>query len=1180
MKPLQLQIKGLNSFMEEQLIDFSRLTECGLFGIFGPTGSGKSTILDAITLALYGKVPRAGGQLNGIVNSQSDSVQVAYEFALGSGKERRIYRVQRSFKRNKNSGGEGVSTKSAIVYDISDENEPKVILEGKREVDAGIGTLIGLTAEDFTRSVVLPQGSFSEFLKMTGSDRAQMLERVFALEAYGERMNFRIKQFKGRKNVQRLQLDSLLTAYENCSPEIYADLQEKAAQLRQDIDQTEKNVRQAEMDYQRYKEIWALQEELSSYQEAALVLEAQKESMLIAADIVAKAEKAAQLTPLLEKVEQREQLIQTKTIALTSMKNRQRNLTDELAQILEKWEKARQEKEQEIPIYIEKVHQMETAVKIQSQLRELETEHRALQEQYLAAKNTSDQKKQATEEIKQQLAKINAQLNEQHQVMETLKTAPQLRERINEAYELERQCDQFQLQQQESRQRLIKLEESRQKNRQIMTELNEQLVQEEEKLNYLEQEIKKHAKHSPGQKEDLLALQTELNRLESETVQLGSLWQEEEQARQELAELGEKYAACQQQHRNASELYNRKNALLTEQLRALDEARDQHMAVFLAARLTDNQACPVCGSLHHPRPASGSGHDETAEWEPKKSILEAELSGQQENIRQIEEQLQFLKSRREFIDQLSQIRQGKLAGRNMSSQQNLLDDKKTAFDALKQGIFRWEEIAKANDQNVLFIRDALTQLGKKLAAQQIMLQKDEELFAVQNAAYQETAEILQAVEEKYKAVCLELGLEKAETRVLQMQKDDRALEELGNHNNKLNSEREKLEKTSHYLQEEMIKIDLARAEIETSGKERRQVLDQKRAELQLICKVQNPETELLAVNSRIAEIEKNYLNLQQVYELARQEAERLNQDCASMEGDQRSLEIVLQQESMELAEAIRAAGFSERGEIQACYLEEDLIRQRREEIVQYQDQRKLNLANLRRVNEKLQGQTIAAEAWQQLQDSRSEIQNQLAELNKQLILLEAEQADMQVRLQAKQELLNKKQSLDQEYGLLGDLENLFRGNKFVDFIARTQLSYIAKEASNNLKDITRGRYALEINADGDFVIRDDFNGGVRRATHTLSGGETFLCSLALALALSSHIQLGRASLEFFFLDEGFGSLDPDTLDIVIDSLESLHSETLSVGLISHVEELKQRVPRKLIVSQAVPGVSGSTVTIE
>ena len=89
-----------------------------------------------------------------------------------------------------------------------------------------------------------------------------------------------------------------------------------------------------------------------------------------------------------------------------------------------------------------------------------------------------------------------------------------------------------------------------------------------------------------------------------------------------------------------------------------------------------------------------------------------------------------------------------------------------------------------------------------------------------------------------------------------------------------------------------------------------------------------------------------------------------------------------------------------------------------------------------------------------------------------------------------------------------------------------------------------------------------------------------MTSLSLALALSSQIQLkGSAPLEFFFLDEGFGSLDAELLDIVMESLERLHSDKLSVGIISHVEELKNRVPIKLLVTSSEAG-SGSKVKIE
>ena len=108
---------------------------------------------------------------------------------------------------------------------------------------------------------------------------------------------------------------------------------------------------------------------------------------------------------------------------------------------------------------------------------------------------------------------------------------------------------------------------------------------------------------------------------------------------------------------------------------------------------------------------------------------------------------------------------------------------------------------------------------------------------------------------------------------------------------------------------------------------------------------------------------------------------------------------------------------------------------------------------------------------------------------------------------------------------------------------------------------------------------DNFNGGELRKVKTLSGGETFLVSLSLALALSATIcRRSMKSIEFFFLDEGFGTLDGDIIDTVLGALEKLKNDSFSIGLISHVEELKHRISSKIIVSKATES-HGSTIRV-
>jgi exonuclease SbcC len=164
-----------------------------------------------------------------------------------------------------------------------------------------------------------------------------------------------------------------------------------------------------------------------------------------------------------------------------------------------------------------------------------------------------------------------------------------------------------------------------------------------------------------------------------------------------------------------------------------------------------------------------------------------------------------------------------------------------------------------------------------------------------------------------------------------------------------------------------------------------------------------------------------------------------------------------------------------------------------------------------------------------------------------------ERADMEARVARERE----------DIAVLGELASELRGDRFVEYIVEETLSLLAARASDELLRISDGRYSL-VPGEGDFVVVDHVNADERRSVKTLSGGETFLASLALALALSRHVGelategLG-AQLEAVFIDEGFGSLDPETLEEVIDALERLRAENLIVGVISHVPALAERV---------------------
>lgn len=182
--------------------------------------------------------------------------------------------------------------------------------------------------------------------------------------------------------------------------------------------------------------------------------------------------------------------------------------------------------------------------------------------------------------------------------------------------------------------------------------------------------------------------------------------------------------------------------------------------------------------------------------------------------------------------------------------------------------------------------------------------------------------------------------------------------------------------------------------------------------------------------------------------------------------------------------------------------------------------------------------------------------------------------DILVKKELTKELAVKRKEAE----LYERLKKLIDGNKFMEYVAEEYLQTVAGNASGRLLALTDGRYFLRYR-DG-FVVGDNFNGGETRGVYTLSGGETFLVSLALALALSAEIcARSLRPIEFFFLDEGFGTLDERLVDTVMDSLEKLKGEHFSIGIISHVEELRHRIDKKLLVTKATER-HGSKITME
>ena len=170
--------------------------------------------------------------------------------------------------------------------------------------------------------------------------------------------------------------------------------------------------------------------------------------------------------------------------------------------------------------------------------------------------------------------------------------------------------------------------------------------------------------------------------------------------------------------------------------------------------------------------------------------------------------------------------------------------------------------------------------------------------------------------------------------------------------------------------------------------------------------------------------------------------------------------------------------------------------------------------------------------------------------------------------EAKKELLQEKSKLERRADQLKTLFNLFKGSGFVQYVSSIYLRQLCDHANFRFHRMTRNQLSLQLNDANEFEIVDYLNEGKTRSVKTLSGGQAFQVSLCLALALAESIQTNaQADKNFFFLDEGFGTQDGDSINIVFETLQSLQKENRIVGIISHVEELKERIPIALQVTK-------------
>ncbi|NJP37314.1 AAA family ATPase [Alkalicoccus luteus] len=1067
MRPLKLTIKGLHSFRAEQYVDFEALAGSGVFGIFGPTGSGKSSILDALTLALYAKVERAQ-KFDGIMNQHEKEIYVRFDFMLGND----AYAVERNLKKDKDGAVRQTSARFMC--------NSLVEAEKAKDVNEAVGELLGLSSEDFTRAVVLPQGKFAEFLSLKGQDRRKMLQRLFQLERYGDELNRKV-------SASRKQIDASLKQLESEKDGLGAAdehaVEEAAGALREAED--EKNLltrlhKKADELAGKLADRWNKQHKLDEAKHELNLLQQKEDEMQEKKDWLERARLASRLKPFADEWTEANQAQQSieefykqAEIGLQEAERKRIELITHAEQKKKELEQLKREKETVI-LKLEALQNTDLEKsQHEKQLREINDELEA----GLKLEQKEEKELQAADVKFRQAKQLQEQLERDVQVYdEQLKPLAELRAACEEAESV----------------------------RQLEKKANEkaQTLEESEKRRSLT------AAAATDQESNQLAAQNQLKLTGSQLM-----------------------AA-----------YNKVSEIVHHIHTHFVSSQEKQWITTHRELVERGSPCPICG--HSSLAASNKTSSRQTEDFPMQKLLKIR-SDIEVRIESSPVLLPETKYQEEEPD-LSHI-----------------EEKMQAWQRL---ISVWQQQMKEHQNVSQAYRDLIQRL-----------QAEDQSVKEAQAAYSSARDEFQMKQKKWRQNFREYSLDT-------VAEEYQTLSEL----------KEKRDYTAERIRKS---YDI----ISSLQTKRWQISEKKTASSTKIHQLRDKERDLherIAVcKDRIKAVagdeplQDKLLQEKQALIKYRSKLEKLDEEITSAaeEAEEKRLAYhsalerkTASEERIRRAEQAWRDHAGERApeDVLLAYAEPSAVEEQAEAVQQFEEKMKLMADRVSSLQKEI-GTPVTKDAWMLAEERKTALRSDLRYAEHAEGRAYQLYEDRAKRFERYAEVVKEEKRLRHEAELHQQLEQVLRGKQFVEFLAEEHLYHVCREATDVLKKLTRSRYAIEVDQSGGFLIRDDSSGGIRRPVSSLSGGETFLTSLALALALSKSIQLkGRYPLEFFFLDEGFGTLDSGLLETVMEALEKLELEAGSVGVISHVPELQERLQKRLRVIPAVPGETGTKLVLD
>jgi len=1064
LKPLYLSIKGLFSYREEVEIDFQPLTDAGLFGIFGAVGSGKSTILDAITLALYGENDRLNAKDSrnyNLMNLQSSTLKVHFRF-IHSGQEY-LFTVEGSRNSKKY---EDVRSFKRRAYKIED-GSAKALHDDNRSYSAR--EILGLSYDNFRRTIIIPQGRFQEFLQLRANDRRTMLKELFSLEKFdlSPATSTLLQETKG----QQIEVQSKLSMMEDVSAQELQRYQSELAGVEKQAKELYEKKSAARKELQKLDQLEQLFSQLKSAESTLETLESQRSEVEERHAKLNQYEECRLFAPTLQRIDEY-------SSSYRLLKRGEREAELELKRLAKEQAAGKEHLEQTRQRHLQKDQKEARALRIEALSRWKE-----LQKELDVLSSSVEQITARQARVAGSAEKLQLERTKLHKRLEMLQNETALFGKMNAIAEWYSRRQQL-LDQVHDRQQ--QLEQYRQEAEQHTRSLQSAA----EKVQSLSASI---ADTSPQHEEtaavhkSLVVLGKELSAFYQELTDCISGFESSSSTEARSADPSKVI----EQYFEAAE--DATTAVLRKLRRTLLDGDEQNSAKELSRRLRPEHPCPVCGSLDHPSPAyawAEATEDALQAFSDREKSIEALEALRSSLIQQKTACVGSLEIVYSRLDTISQVKS------------NLVDIEQLL--ALHRKKFVWNEFSPDDETG---FREAWN------AAQSAHAEADE----VRKAANRVDSEIKDLEEEQHSQQT-QLHTLQQEQAVL----EHRISEEAAKIGDGLEGEYQNMDTDQLSEQAAVLRSEVQRTEDEFKLAEETQ---------------QKHENDLSS--ARATEQERHQQRRSEAQKIAAS-AHRLSEQLS---GSDYSL---ISEVRNILALDIDIA--TDRGEIEAFHRSYSAAKEKVKEL-----------------RGEAQGIEYSSDLHQGAREKADQMEQDYTTLLQEKAVLQSDMQSLQNRLTQKEVLQRENERVELRLENLNELSKLFKGQGFVNFVATRYLHELCARANDRFFQLTHKQLRLEVNRENDFVIRDYLNGGRVRSVKTLSGGQLFQASFSLALALADSIHQNKES--FFFLDEGFGSLDRRSLQDVFDTLKSLRRENRIVGVISHVEELREEIPVSLQVSE-------------